>query len=95
MSDTPIDPRALDLRISAPPLGGFIVWEAGQVITAFRWRHELADWLMARLGDIPGEREREARALAASQVPPDNVEPFPKVVSSRTAPERRRGFFGG
>ncbi len=86
--------RALDLRINAAPVAGFIVWADGEPIAAFTWRHELAAWLLDRLAEIPGEHERESRALAEAAAQPDNVEPFPRVVSPRSEPRRSR-FFGG
>lgn len=93
--DEPLAKRALDLRVSAARDTGFVVWEAGEAIAALTSRAELADWLYERLGSIPGEREREARDLAATEAALGNVERFPNVARPRTDPPRRRSRFFG
>ena len=85
--------RHVDLRITAPAETGFLVWEGGEVIAAFTSRSELAQWLEDRLGLIPGEREKEAQAMAEMQNAMTNVERMPNVVRPRTEPSQKRGYF--
>ena len=96
-SDLPLadlDPRHLDLRITACRDTGFLIWEAGAPIAAFSSRAELADWVEERLGLLPGEQEREARELAAYHAADGNIKRFPNVATPRTeTPARRRRFF--
>lgn len=82
-----------ELRISCPRDNGFIVWSAGEPIAAMTSRAELADWIERHLGDIPGEREREAEDLASTQEALSNVERFPTVIEPRTE-VRKRGLWG-
>jgi len=82
-----------ELRISCPQDQGFIVWSAGDPIAALTSRAELANWIELALGDIPGEREREASDLAAMQEALGNVEKFPRIAEPRT--EVRRGKLWG
>lgn len=96
MSDQPHDthqPRALDIRLTCGTDVGFAVWEGGQLVAAFKWRHQIAEWLFDRLAELPGEIEREQREMPPP--PPDNVQDFPRVAQRpRTEPPRGRGFFG-
>jgi hypothetical protein len=87
--------RALDIRLSAGRDVGFLVWEGGEVIAAVTSRAELAQWLEERLGLIPGEREREEREFAAMRDAMGNVESFPNVIKTRTAPRGMGGLFRG
>ena len=78
-----------ELRFSCPREQGFIVWAECEPIAAFTSRSELADWIERALGEIPGEREREARDMAATQAAFGNVESFPSVTQkARTEPPR-------
>jgi hypothetical protein len=95
-------PATISIHITHTPDGGFIAWEGGNPIAARTWRFEMADWLEDRLGQAPGEAEREARAAdevrkakAADEQPAaDNVEPFPRALRERTKPpsEPRRKY---
>lgn len=73
------NPRTVELRITAPPDRGFIVWVAGEPVAAFGDRFGLAEWLRVELGELPGEREREARDLALAREAMSNVEDMPRV----------------
>lgn len=90
--------RSLDLRISAPPDIGFIVWSAGEPVAAFTTRAQLCAWLEETLGSLPGELEREAAVSmpghADSQADLSNVERMPNVARPRTEPPKRNRFFG-
>jgi len=69
--------RALDIRISAAADIGFIVHEAGEAVAAFTTRAELANWIEDRLGQLPGEVEREQRDRS------DAMATFPQVIAQR------------
>jgi hypothetical protein len=79
-----------EIRVSCPAGQGFIIWQDGEPIAALTSRSELADWIENALGDIPGEREREAKDLAAVQTAMGNVERFPNIASPRSEPRRSR-----
>lgn len=81
--------RWSEIRISCPQEQGFIVWSEGNIIAGFTSRAELADWIENALGEIPGEKEREAKDMAAAQAY-GNVERFPNVASPRSEPRRSR-----
>jgi hypothetical protein len=92
--------RAVDLRITAPPQRGFIVWVAGEAVAAFGDRFSLAEWLHAELGLLHGEREREARDLALTREAMSNVKDMPRVAREEPAaepvpPRQRSRIFGG
>jgi hypothetical protein len=90
--------RETDLRITAPPERGFVVWEGGEVLAAFGSRIDLAEWLAQRLGSLPGEREREARDFAAWRDATRNVEDMPRVAredAEPTPPPRKRTIWPG
>lgn len=98
MTDTP---ATISIHITHTPDGGFVAWEDGNPIAARTWRFEMADWLEERLGQAPGEAEREARAAAEvrkakaadEQPAADNVEAFPKVIQRPRTEPRRRGLW--
>lgn len=77
--------RDVNIQITAAQETGFLAWEGGEVVAAFTSRAEIANWLEARLGDLPGEKEREAQDQA------DTVEALPNVIR-RTD---RKKWFGG
>ncbi len=63
---------------------GFTISEGGEVVAALTSRHEVAQWIEDRLGNLPGVAEREAQDMA------DATEAFPNVIS-RTDPKGRFG----
>ncbi len=71
-------PRDVNIQITAAQETGFLAWESGEVVAAFTSRAEIANWLEARLGDLPGEKEREAQDQA------DTVEAMPNVIRHRS-----------
>lgn len=77
--------RDVNIQITAAQETGFLAWESGEVVAAFTSRAEIANWLEARLGDLPGELEREAQDRA------DTMEALPNVIQ-RTD---RKKWFGG
>lgn len=91
--------RSIDLRISAPPDTGFIVWSAGEPVAAFTTRAQLCAWLEDTLGSLPGELEREASLTSQEhsgvQADMSNVERMPNVARPRTEPPKSRRWLGG
>lgn len=81
-----MDNTSLDIRITKAKDVGFVVWEGGEIIAALEDRTRVAMWIEERLGDIPGERERELKNAAS------NVERMPNV-AQRQESQPRRGMF--
>ena len=78
-----------DIRVRKAKERGFFIEEAGSVVAAFSSRSEVANWIEDRLGEIPGEIERENQDMH------DTVMAMPRVLRDRTGPRGIRGWFKG
>jgi hypothetical protein len=88
-------PRFIDLRITAAPEVGFIAWQNGEPLAAFTSRYEVAQWLELRLGQVPGEIEREARDFEATRDAMATAgDSMPNVVRHPRTQPKRRSLFG-